>query len=181
MKPFALSLSMPLLGVAVLMFSACSGKHDPAAEAQPTGDQTPVATDQSAPPKSPWQGTETIKPVYPDEAASKNMNLDYESFQFEGNGLSVAPLPPYFARSVDVTLTDSARKYTLAAGRSECAYKVKVVVGEGEAKLLDPKQGEKFEIAADSFAGAASVVLHVSLEDGAQQNWSCNLHIEAQG
>lgn len=173
-------LSLPLMGLCVLTVAACTGKSsDSAADTAATVDAAPTAQQQPVLPSSPWQGTAAIKPVYPDEAASKNMNLDYDSYQFEGNGLSVAPLPPYFGRSVDVSLTDSARKYSLTAGRSACAYKLKVSVGDGEAKLLDPKLGEKLELGPESFGGAASVMLHVALEDGADQNWSCNLLVEA--
>lgn len=179
MKPFARSSSMPLLGVAVLLLAACSGNNDQAVDSPTKADEAPAAAAAPEQPASPWNGTANITPVYPDQAASKEMKLDYESFQFEENGLSVAPLPPFFGRTVDVELKDSASKYTLTAGRAGCAYKVKVTVGSGEPKLLDPKQGEKLEIDSAAFAGAQTVTLHVALEDGAEQNWSCNLHIAA--
>lgn len=179
MKPSVRSLSMPLLGTAVLLLAACSGKNDSAVDAQAKTDATPAVAPAPVQPTSPWEGTASIKPVYPDQAASKEMNLDYESYVFDGNGLNVTPLPPHFTRSVDVQLTDAASKYTLTAGRAECATKLKVTIGAGEPKLLDPKQGEKLEVGAESFAGGAPVAIHIGLEDGAEQNWSCSLHVEA--
>lgn len=176
MKSSYRSFTLPLV-LGVLAVAGCSDRTaQQEAVSTPAAGESPVAQ-EPVQPSSPWLGTGAIKPVYPDEAASKNMNLDYETYQFEEGGLSVAPLPPYFERTVDVDLTDSTKSYTLTAGRVDCAYKIKVVVGNGEAKLLDPKAAEKIEITPESFAGAASVQLHVALADGADQNWSCNLHI----
>lgn len=172
-------VSAPLIALALLSLAGCGDKDAGTADAGSSTDSEKEAGAAVAAPLTPWQGTASIKPVFPDEAASKEMKLDYESYQFEGNGLSIAPLPPFFKRTVDVELTDVASKYTLTAGRSECGYKVKVAFGTGDAKLLDPKIGEKMEIGSADFAGASSLTLHVSLEDGAEQNWSCNLHIES--
>jgi hypothetical protein len=173
MKPPYRSLALPLV-LGVLAVAGCSDRT-----AQQDTASTPAAGASAAAqePSSPWLGTGAIKPVYPDEAASKNMNLDYQTYQLEDGGLSVAPLPPYFERTVDVDLTDSTKSYTLTAGRADCAYKIKVIVGNGEAKLLDPKVAEKMEINSESFAGASSLQLHIALAEGADQNWSCNLHI----
>ncbi|MDV3469685.1 hypothetical protein RZA67_13255 [Stenotrophomonas sp. C3(2023)] len=178
MKSPRLYPRLPLLMLGVLGLAACGDKagkeNDVAATTEPSASP---ASQEQATPQSPWQGTESIKPVFPDEMASKEMNLDYDSYQFEEGGLSVAPLPPFFKRSVDVELTDATRSYSLTAGRAACAYKIKVSVGDGEGKLLDPKMGEKMEITPETFAGASSLQLHIALADDADQNWSCNLHI----
>lgn len=178
MKSPRLSSSLPLLMLGLLGLAACSQNTDKQADLAANGaDGATPETQQAPAPQSPWLGTDSIKPVFPDESAAKEMNLDYDSYQFEEGGLSVAPLPPFFKRTVDVDLTDASRSYTLTAGRAGCAYKLKVSIGEGEPKLLDPKVSEKMEITPELFAGASSLRMHIALADDADQNWSCNLHI----
>lgn len=177
MKSFRGSLSLSLLAAGLLTIAACSNQGaDPAA----VQSAAPAAQPEPVQPSNPWQGTSSIKPVFPNEADAKEMKLDYETYLLEGSGLTVTPLPPHVGRSVDVQLTDAASTYAVVAGRADCGYKLKLTLGEGEAKLLDPKQNEQLVIGAESFSGASSVLLHIALEDGAKQNWSCSVHIEAK-
>ena len=172
-----IAITNSLIAGSIIFAVGCTGKKDEAASASATAS-TPSAVEE-AKPADPWEGTASIKPVFPTKVAATEMGLDYESFQFDGNGLSVAPLPPHFGKPVEVKLVEPSLNYTLKAGRPDCSYKLKVTVGSGETKLLDPKQGESLQIAPSDFAGTGELMLQVGLEDGAEQNWSCNVFIDS--
>lgn len=168
------SVTRSLVLALSLALAACSGgeqAQSPEAAAEP-------AAPQQAAPATPWQGTADIKPAYPDQAAAAEMQLDYDTFQFENQGLSVTPLPPHFAKAVDIELASRAAGYVITSRGPACAYKLDVTIGSAAAVVLDPKQGQSLRIGAAEFAGADKVRVSVALQDGAQNNYSCGVLIE---
>jgi len=170
--------SSSLVCIAALVLAACSGQGGADTSSTSSQPEAPASSPKEAAPATPWQGTALIKPAYPDEGESKGMNLDYETYQFEGSGLSVTPLPPYLAKSVELDLEKNAGGYTVKAGGPQCAFKLKVAIGAAAPKILDPKTQETMQVVAEDFGEASSIRLALSLDEGAENNWSCGILIE---
>ena len=163
-----------VLAISLALVACSGGEQAPSPEAA----ADPAAAPQQAAPATPWQGTADIKPAYPDQAASAEMQLDYDTFQFENQGLSVTPLPPHFAKVVELELASRAAGYVITSRGPECAYKLDVTVGSAATTVLDPKQGQSLQVGAAEFAGTDKVRVSVALQDGAQNNYSCGVLIE---
>lgn len=160
----------------IIFAVGCTGKKDEAASAPATAS-TPAPAVEEAKPADPWEGTASIKPVFPDRMSSDELKLNYATFEFNGKGLNVTPMPPNVGKLVEVKLLDSAVPYTLRAGRSKCLSKLKVAYGSGDEKLLDPKISEELKIEAADFSGSNELIVKIGLEDGAPNNWSCSVLI----
>ena len=158
----------------IIFAAGCTGKKDETASAPATAS-TPAAAVEEAKPADPWEGTVSIRPVFPTKAFSEEAKLDYLTFDFNGDGIQITPFPPHLGKDVEFKLVDSSIGYTLKAERVDCAYKLKVNYGQDQEVLLDPKLGQTVEIEPTTFSGAGELAIRLGLEPDAKNNWSCSL------